>query len=64
MPLRDLSLIAVTGLDQRCDNSVTMLDVLFRIHFRLTTEREVARPQQPSVSKVPDLRQLNQDKLG
>jgi hypothetical protein len=53
MPLRDLSPIAVTGLDQRCDNYVTMLNALIRIHFRLTTEREVVRRQQPSVSKAP-----------
>lgn len=45
------------------DNPVAMLAALFRIHFPLTAEGKVAPPQRPSVPRVPDLQQLNQDNL-
>jgi hypothetical protein len=45
------------------DNSVAMLAALFRMHFPLTAEGMIAPPQPRLAPRIPDERQLNQDKL-
>ena len=45
------------------DNSVAMLAAIFRIHFPLTAGGIVAPPQPRLAPRVPDVQQLNQDKL-
>ena len=45
------------------DNSVAMLAALFRMHFPLTAEGNMAPPPPRLVPRTPDEQQLNQDKV-
>jgi hypothetical protein len=45
------------------DNSVAMLAALFRIHFPLTAEGNIAPPSPRLAPRTPDLEQLSRDKL-
>ena len=45
------------------DNSVAMLAAIFRIHFPLTAEGQIAPPPPRLVPKTPDLEGLKQERL-
>jgi hypothetical protein len=45
------------------DNSVAMLAAIFRIHFPLTAEGQIAPPPPRLAPKTPDLEGLKQDRL-